>query len=53
MTSNINPDGINTNFPVPGVDNDSQGFRDNFSAIAGQLDIAAQEISALHDGGAV
>lgn len=47
MTSNISTTGINVNYPVAGVANSSQGFRDNFSAISTQLDTAADEISAL------
>jgi len=31
--SNINPNNINAAYPVAGVDNDSQGFRDNFTNI--------------------
>jgi hypothetical protein len=31
--SNINATIINENFPVPGVDNDTVGFRDNFATI--------------------
>lgn len=38
---------INTTYPVPGVDNDTQGFRDNFSNIKNALNIAADEISYL------
>ena len=34
-------------FPVAGVDNDSQGFRTNFSKIKSSLKIASDEISAL------
>lgn len=38
---------INITFPVPGADNDSQGFRTNFSKIQTSLGIAAQEITEL------
>ena len=38
---------INTTYPVPGVDNDTQGFRDNFSNIKNALTIAANELSSL------
>ena len=38
---------IDTLFPVPGQDNDSQGFRDNFANIRQALNIAAGEISNL------
>ena len=38
---------ININYPIPGVDNDSQGFRSNFSSIRESLKIAGDEISRL------
>jgi hypothetical protein len=38
---------ININYPIPGVDNDSQGFRSNFSSIRESLKIANDEISRL------
>ena len=47
--SNINTNGINVNYPVPGVNNNSQGFRDNFSSIATNLDSAATEITDLQN----
>jgi hypothetical protein len=31
--SNINPNNINGSYPIAGQDNDSQGFRDNFTNI--------------------
>lgn len=49
MASNININGINVGFPVPGVNNDSQGFRDNFASIASNLNIAKDEITALQN----
>ena len=33
MPSNINTTDIDIEFPVAGQDNDSQGFRDNFSIL--------------------
>lgn len=45
--STINTNGINVNYPVPGVNNNSQGFRDNFAAIKNNLTIAASEITDL------
>ena len=33
MTSAINPNNIDSAYPVAGQDNDSQGFRDNFTNI--------------------
>jgi hypothetical protein len=47
MSSNINPNNINGNFPVAGQDNDSQGFRDNFTNILNNFSFAATEINAL------
>jgi hypothetical protein len=38
---------INVLYPVPGVDNDTQGFRDNFASIKNALQSAAQELSQL------
>lgn len=49
MTSAINTNGINVNYPVPGVNNSSQGFRDNFSVIRTDLNIAASEITNLQN----
>ena len=45
MTSAINTNGINVNYPVPGINNSSQGFRDNFTAIRTDLNTAATEIT--------
>lgn len=39
--------GIDALYPVAGVDNDSQGFRDNFNIIKTQLGNAATDLSAL------
>ncbi len=47
MTSAINTNGINTNYPVPGENNNSQGFRDNFGSIKTNLNTAGTEISDL------
>jgi len=49
MASNINTSLLDENFPVAGVDNDSQGFRDNFNVIKGGLDNAKTEITDLQD----
>jgi hypothetical protein len=38
---------INVSYPVPGVDNDTQGFRDNFSSIKTALSAAASELNYL------
>ena len=45
--SNINATIINENFPVPGVDNDTVGFRDNFETIKANFTAAKAEIEAL------
>jgi len=47
MSSNINPTSINGNYPIAGQDNDSQGFRDNFTNILNNFTYAASEISDL------
>jgi hypothetical protein len=49
MTSNIDTSGINIYFPIEGIDNDSQGFRDNFAAIRDGLQTASTEISVLQN----
>ena len=49
MTSNINYVSINENFPVPGQDNDTQVFRDNFDTIKSSLRAAQEEISDLQN----
>jgi len=47
--SQINTNGINVNYPVPGVNNNSQGFRDNFAAIRTNLNTASTEITDLQN----
>ena len=47
--SNIDPSGINKNFPVAGQDNDTQVFRDNFTSIYDNFGIAKTEIKDLQD----
>ena len=47
MTSAIDISQIDTTFPVPGRDNDSQGFRTNFGAIRTGLATAKDEITLL------
>ena len=47
MTSQINPNNINGAYPVAGQDNNSQGFRDNFTNTSTNFDYAAQEITDL------
>lgn len=38
---------IDTTFPVPGADNDTQGFRDNYIRIQRGFDVATSEITDL------
>lgn len=47
--STINTNGIDVNYPVPGINNSSQGFRDNFAAIKTNLNTAATEITDLQN----
>lgn len=47
MASSIIATTIDETFPVAGVDNDSQGFRDNFSIIKDNFGYAKTEIEAL------
>jgi hypothetical protein len=47
MASNINYEDIDESFPRTGVDNPSQGFRDNFSVIKDSFQTAKEEISTL------
>jgi hypothetical protein len=49
MTSTVTnfSQNINTTYPIPGVDNDTQGFRDNFRNIQQALNAAANEITEL------
>lgn len=49
MASNINYQDINEAYPVAGVDNDSQGFRDNFGTIKNSLSAAKTEIDVLQN----
>ena len=45
--SSINPNNINGQYPVAGQDNDSQGFRDNFTNIKNNFTFAKSEIEDL------
>jgi hypothetical protein len=49
MTSQINPNNVNTAYPVAGQDNNTQGFRDNFTFIKNNFSAAATEITALQN----
>ena len=47
MASNINPAAIDGSYPVAGQDNNSQGFRDNFTTIKVNFQAAEEEINDL------
>ena len=47
--STINTNGVNVNYPVPGINNNSQGFRDNFASIRTNLNTAGTEITDLQN----
>jgi hypothetical protein len=47
MSSNINPNNIDGTYPVAGQDNNSQGFRDNFTNTKTNFQYAADEITDL------
>lgn len=52
MASNIVHTTIDAAYPVAGVDNDTQGFRDNFSIIKNNFAAAYTEITDLQTNGA-
>jgi hypothetical protein len=47
MTSQINPNNIDGAYPVAGQDNNSQGFRDNFTATKVNFQYAEDELNDL------
>jgi len=49
MASNINSNNINGAYPTPGVDNDSQGFRTNFTNIKNNFTQAKLELEDLQN----
>lgn len=49
MSSQIDETNIDSTYPVAGKDNDSQGFRDNFSAIKTNFTYTKSEIEDLQD----
>ena len=49
MSSSINPTNIDGTYPVAGQDNNSQGFRDNFTNIKTNFQYAAAEITDLQN----
>ena len=51
MSSSINPNNIDGNFPVAGQPNNTQGFRDNFTNIKTNFATTATEITDLENNG--
>ena len=51
MASNINPNTIDGTYPIAGQDNNSQGFRDNFTQTKVNFQYAATEIDDLQAKG--
>jgi hypothetical protein len=51
MSSQINPNNIDGTYPVAGQPNNTQGFRDNFTNIKTNFQIAATEITDLENKG--
>jgi hypothetical protein len=49
MASNINPNNIDGSYPVAGQDNNSQGFRDNFTNTKTNFQYAEDEINDLQN----
>ena len=47
MTSAINTGSMNVSYPTPGVNNSSQGMRDNWASIKTNLDSAGTEITDM------
>lgn len=49
MTSQVNPNNIDGTYPVAGQDNDSQGFRDNFTNIRNNFTFTKAELEDLQN----
>lgn len=49
MSDEINVNSIDGNYPVPGVDNNSQGFRDNFTIIKDNFSAVKTRIESLEN----
>jgi hypothetical protein len=49
MTSQVNPNNIDGTYPVAGQDNDSQGFRDNFTNIRNNFTYVKAEIEDMQN----
>lgn len=45
--SNINTNGLDANYPIPGQNNSTQGFRNNFAIIKNNLNTGSNEITDL------
>ena len=48
MASNIDTTRINSNYPIAGQNNTTQGFRDNFANIKAALNTTRSEINEIH-----
>lgn len=44
---------INVDYPTPGVDNNTQGFRDNYNYIVGGLTLLGNEVTNLQSSATV
>lgn len=49
MTSQVNPNNIDGTYPVAGQDNDSQGFRDNFTNIRNNFTYVKAELEDIQN----
>jgi hypothetical protein len=49
MTSQVNPNNIDGTYPVAGQDNDSQGFRDNFTNIRNNFTFVKAELEDIQN----
>lgn len=49
MTSQINPNNIDGTYPIAGQDNNTQGFRDNFTNTKTNFQFASEEITDLQN----
>ena len=49
MTSQVNPNNIDGTYPVAGQDNDSQGFRDNFTNVRNNFTYIKAEVEDLQN----
>lgn len=49
MTSQVNPNNIDGTYPIAGQDNDSQGFRDNFTNIRNNFTFVKAEIEDIQN----